>query len=141
MPRQIQCHKCQYDGLGSAECLKCVGSKDLRLSNKFVHLSDDFQVRAKKQTTPRNVTRLMGDAEDVLRMFLCELFDLPPLQILMMIHLMHDGQLTTFGSFTANVHSLTRQRMTRQRAHQIKEALLKSLKSTLAAPLVERGDR
>ena len=138
---QKQCHKCQFNGLSSDECLKCVGAKDLRLPNTFVHLSPDFQVKAKNPERVKNVTALSEDVEDSLRQFLCDFFDLPIPMLLMFVHLMHRGTLTSFGSFIAKVHGATKTRVTRQRAHKIKEDLLLRMEKTLAAPLVARHVR
>ncbi len=136
--KQKQCHKCQFNGLGSDECLKCVGSKDLRLPNTFVHLGDGYQPTdaPRPHHVEESVSALPFEAEDRLRQFLCDFFDLPPVYILMLAHLMHNGSLASFDDYVHEIHNVTRKRITRQRAHQIKEALLVALKTTLAAPLV-----
>ena len=136
---QKQCHKCQFNGLGSDECLKCVGAKDLRLPNTFVHLSPDFQVKAKKAERVKNVTALSEDVEDSMRQFLCDFFDLPIPMLLMFVHIMHRGTLTSFDSFVVKVHDATKRHVSRQRAYKIKEDLIAKMESTLAAPLVARA--
>lgn len=122
----MNCHNCpdrsNPDRL--EKCLKCNRADDMSYHGTTVHLNGK-EVAAPPPTQPRQVTNLPPDVEDKLREAMCSLFDLDPIELLLVQHLIRGGKLSTFADRLVKVtNRIVRYRGSeRAQAHAMKEAI------------------
>lgn len=96
MPGNVYtCHNCP-DGRGP-HCARCrrVDQDDIRIQHT-PHNRAELQAAAAQPTSER-ATGLPAEVEDRLRRFLFDLFDLSPVQLIMLRHVKHGGTPNSFG--------------------------------------------
>lgn len=105
MPGTIYtCHNCP-EGRGP-HCARChrVDQDDIRIQHT-PHNRSELQAAANQPASGR-ATDLPDEIEDRLRRFLFDLFDLSPVQLLLLQHVKHGGTPNSFGrAFAAFVKS------------------------------------
>ena len=121
------CHKCQYDGKGNEACLSCEGAEQYAYPYGR-YLFDDVQIpQPSTQGSGRVLSGMTEDAEDRFRHGLIELFDLQPLEILMLQAIMHNKSLTDYARDIDRMVAKLANGMTRFHAYQIRKAILRKL--------------
>lgn len=118
-----QCHKCPYNGTGSKACLACQYTEP---SNKNLVHSDYLENFEYIQETSYRVTHLSEDDEDTLRQGLIELFNLKPLELLMIQAIMNGKTLTEYAKLIEKL-SLKNRECSREHAFQIRKSILKKI--------------
>ena len=90
------CHNCRIGP--SKACLTCrrVSQDDIRIQ-RTPHNRSELQATT-TPTAGRKSTDLPDEIEDKLRRFLFDLFDLDPIQLLMLQHVKQGGTPVSFGS-------------------------------------------
>lgn len=93
--KSYACHNCTKGrGKHCAQCRR-VDQDDIRIQHS-PHNRAELQPAAIHPASEQ-VTTLPADIEDTLRRFLFDLFDLNPLQLMLLRHVKQDGTPTTFG--------------------------------------------
>lgn len=90
------CHNCRI-GPNAKACAACkrVEHDDIRIAHS-PHNRTELQASA-PQPASEQATSLPAEVEDTLRRFLFDLFDLDPVQLMLLRHIKHGGTPTTFG--------------------------------------------
>ena len=93
------CHNCRR-GIGKhCETCKRVSQDDIRIQHT-PHNRSEMQA-AMPQPASEQATGLPGDIEDKLRQFLFDLFDLDPIQLLLLQHVRRHGTPVSFRAYFA----------------------------------------
>ena len=127
------CHKCPLNSLSSTECLSCQLEEEYYFKNP--HVFDTYDPPQPEPTIPERVTSLPEDIEDQLRIAICNLFSLKPIELLCLQAIIRKQSLTEFAdSLTKLVNKIHSQiqksqekKITRFHAFQIRKAILSKL--------------
>ena len=134
-----QCHKCQYNGTGSPKCIECLNVRDTK-RNTFHVIPDGYDAPAKSTAPTAQVTSLDEDAEDRMRKFLFEFFDLEVTELALFRSIMHHETLTDFCASSRKAAAKLA-KMTRHNAYQLRKSINAKMGGTCAAPLLTAGQR
>lgn len=135
------CHKCPHDGMKSAACLSCTSAESYDYSHGL-HVADGYDAPQAPTVGSAPITAFGEDVEDGLRRFLFDLFDLAPLELLLMRAIMRGKSLTDFARETAAFASAASARpMTRHHAFQLRKSMLAKLGGRFSAALLTNGQK
>lgn len=96
------CTQCEHNGKCSSACLNCQQSE--QYSYKYQqYLIDGYDPEQPNTDCSEQVTDLNEDAEDRFRKALYELFDLNPLELLLLQSIMHGKSLTEYANDMNNM--------------------------------------
>ena len=81
------CHKCKFNGKGNEVCLSCHGDwDDYEIKRFHTYLDESFENVPAKEIDENEsyATHLNHEDEEKLRLAMCSLFSLKPLELLML---------------------------------------------------------
>lgn len=132
------CHKCQYNGKGDPICLSCDMQQETYSFRYEQYLLDTYNPAQQDTSGSEKVTYLPEDLEDGLRKILYTIFDLSPLELLVLKAIMNGKSLTDFATETTRLLKYKSTHvMTRHHAFQLRKAVLMKLpilKNALLTP-------
>lgn len=139
--KQRLCHKCPHDGKKSAACLRCLGGETYDYGHGL-HVADGYDAPQAPTDGSKPVTAFGEDAEDGMRRFLFDLFDLAPLELLLLRAIMRGKSLVDFArEMTESARAASARPMTRHHAFQLRKSMLAKLGGRFAAALLTRGQK
>lgn len=139
------CHNCKR-GRGQW-CVKCrrVDQDDQRIQRRPSFSENNTRPAFPNKPSER-ATSLPVDVEDTLRIAMCGLFDLKPLELLLVQHIVHGRPLSTFGEAIEQVRKkISKYRGSEKaQAHAMKESVARKWKPLtalvdVAAPKAKQG--
>lgn len=135
------CHKCPHDGKKSAACLSCASAESYDYGHS-PHVADGYDAPQVPTEGSGPVTAFGEDVEDGLRRFLFDLFDLAPLELLLLRSIMRGKSLADFARETAAfVRAASARPMTRHHAFQLRKSMLAKFGGRFAAALLTKGQK
>lgn len=94
---------------------------------KAVHIKDISWIPQPDTSTSEKATDLPEDVEDTLRKGLCILFDLKPLELLVLQGIMHRQSLQQIATDLTNLFKANNKECTRHHVFQLRKAMLNKL--------------
>ena len=101
------CHNCKYNGIGDSRCITCnrVAQDDIRIK-RTPHVTNEMMVNnPPTDPHPSGVTDLPVEVENKLRIAIANLFDLSPIQLLLVQHLIRGYRMSSFGDRLIQISS------------------------------------
>ena len=127
-----ECHKCIHDGKRSPACLTCT-AKGTRLS-VVKRMPTQYE-----DAEPTYATSLPPEIEDKLRIAICELFQLKPLELLCLQGIMQQKTLIEIAQMlTTTFKKFGCKEFTRQHVFQLRKSMLEKM-PTLKDALLTAG--
>lgn len=122
------CHRCPHDGTGNPACLSCDMGQETYSYRYEQYLIDTYTPVQPDTSGSEKVTSLPEDLEDKLRKVLYIIFDLSPLELLVLQAIMTGKSLTDFATETTRLFQYKSTRvMTRHHAFQLRKSVLMKL--------------
>lgn len=135
---QLNCHKCEYSGKKSQQCLSCAkGEQTLKYRQ---YICEGYDAPQQDTSCSDQCTALPADVEDTLRKFLFDLFDLTDNELLCLKYIMNGKSLIEFANSMEKAAEKN-STFSRHRAFQTRKAILKKLGKSIAPALLTLGQK
>lgn len=108
--------------------------------NKAYHIQNLNWIKQPDTKGSEQVTHLSEDDEDKLRKAMFALFDLPPLELLVLQGIMRNQSLSDIGKSLTNLFKSNDKEQTRHHVFQLRKSILKKLPH-FGAVLLTHGQR
>lgn len=136
----MECHKCKYNGMKAEACLSCQLTEKYNYSyQQYIFDGYDVPQHQTNYTDEMIPLNLSEEDEDKLRIALCNIFSLNPLELLMLQAIMNGKSLTDFSKLIERL-SVKNSKCTRFHAFQVRKSLIKKIPQFKNA-LITNGQR